>query len=166
MVSLVDIGDLKDTVSIRGKDIEISGITAAHIVGVFYKFPEVRMFLTQPQPGSEVVQTLITRFPEAVALLIAAACGSPDDEKAIDIASRLGIGEQYMILEKVAVLTFPQGMTNFLEGVQKLFAQANGGLGWAPGTTLPAPSSDASQQEEAKETAGTAPPDNSAPGTS
>jgi hypothetical protein len=73
MVSLVDIGDLKDTVSIRGKEIEISGITAAHIVGIFYKFPEVRMLLTQATPGEQVVQTLIVKFPEAVALLIASA---------------------------------------------------------------------------------------------
>lgn len=166
MVSLVDIGDLKATVSIRGNDLEVSGITAAHIVGVFYKFPEVRMFLTQASPGAEVVQTLITRFPEAVALLIAAACGSPDDEKVIAVAGKLGIGEQYAILEKVAELTFPQGIQNFLDGVQKRFRQANGGLGWAPATTLPAQSNGASPPEEQSETAGTVHPDNSAPGSS
>jgi hypothetical protein len=160
MVSLVD------TVSIRGKEIEISGITAAHIVGIFYKFPEVRMLLTQATPGEQVVQTLIVKFPEAVALLIASACGAPDDDKAIAIAGSLNIGEQYEILEKVAKLTFPQGIQNFLDGAQKLFGQANGGLGWAPGMTLPARSNDASQQDETKTDAGTAPPDNSAPGSS
>lgn len=155
MVSLVDIGDHKDTVELRGKLIEISGITAVNIVSIFYKFPEVRMMLTQQTPGSEVVQALVARSPDAVAYIIAAAVGEPDNEKVIEVASGLTVGEQYAVLEKVGKLTFPQGMQNFLDGVQSLLARANGGLGWAPGMTSPAQSSDASQQVAQSETAGT-----------
>lgn len=157
MVSLVDIGDMKDTITIRGHDIEITGVTAKDIVNIFYKFPEVRVMLTQATPGSEVVSTMVARAPDAVAYLIAAACGTPDDEKAITVAGRLTVGEQYEALKKIATLTFPQGMQNFLDGVQGLLARANGGLGWAPVTTSPAPSSAVSPPEETKTDAGEAP---------
>jgi hypothetical protein len=160
MVSLVDIGDHKDTVKLRGQDVEIRGVTAKDIVGIFYKFPEVRMVLTQTEPNSEVWTTLIARAPDAVACLIAAACGAADDEKAITVAGGLAVGEQYDALQKIGVLTFPQGMQNFLDGVQKLLAKVDIVVpGWAPGTTLREPSKDASSLDETRTDAGEAPQD-------
>ena len=159
MVSLVDIGKLRGTATIRGEEVDITGIKAKNIVNIFFKFPEVRMILTQVKPDAEVITTMVARFPDAVACIIAAACGAPDDEKFIEAAGELTIGEQYAVLQKIGEITFPQGMQNFLDGVQKLLKQADGGLGWAPATMSPAPSNAASPQEEPSETAGTQPQD-------
>lgn len=156
MVSLVDIGSMKDTVTIRGQEVDINGLTAEHIVGIFYRFPDIRKLLTQLSPDPDVVGSLISRFPEAVGCIIAAACGAPDDRNAIEVATKLSIGEQYMILEKIVPLTFPQGAQNFLDGIQRLLQQADG-RGWVPVTKSPAPSNGASPPVEASETAGTPP---------
>jgi len=157
MVSLIDIGELRDTVTLRGSVINVQGITAEHIVAAFNKFPEIRMILTQVAPDRDVISQLVAKFPDAVAALIAAACGMAEDDQAIAMAKTLTIGEQYEVLSKVSKLTFPQGLTSFLDGVQGLLKQSNGGLGWAPATTSPGQSNGASPQAAPSETAGDQP---------
>lgn len=158
MVSLIDIGPLSDKVHLRGQDVPVNGLTAAHIVGLFYQFPELRKLITQPELRGDVIQDLVTNFPMAVGGIIAAGTGKPDDAPTIAFAQTLALGEQYAVLEKVVPLTFPQGVANFLDAVQDLMRKAEG-RGWVQVTKSPAPSSAASQQDGENKTAGTQPQD-------
>lgn len=164
MVSLIDIGPAKGTVVVRGQDVEVNGLTAEGIAKILLTFPEIRVLLTQEMPDTKsLVMSLFQRFPEAVALILAAATGAELNgdravlDKHLAVVGGLVVGEQFDIFMKMMELTFPRGVTNFLEGAQGLFRQASGGRGWAPGTTSLAQSSGASQQDAASETAGDQP---------
>lgn len=157
MVSLVDIGPAKGAVEVRGQQVEVNGLTAEHIVGILIAFPEVRKLLAQREADLGV---LVSQFPHAVALIIAAGTGHADEAPHIEAASKLGVGEQYEILEKLVELTFPKGLKSFLDGVQSALSKS-GVRGWDQATTSPAQSSDVSKQEGQSETAGTAPQDSS-----
>jgi hypothetical protein len=159
MVSLTDIGPAKATVLIRGQELDIVGLTAENIAEILLQFPEIRRMLVQVDPGMDVINQLMLRIPDAINLVIAAACGVDlnDKEKreaACKAAANFTVGEQYLIIESMLKITFPQGMANFLAGVQGLFEQAGGARGWAPATTSHAQSNNASPQGEASETAG------------
>lgn len=162
MVSLVDIGPSNGSVTLRGQQVEVNGLTASHIVGVLIAFPEVRKVLANKSADLGV---LIAQAPLAIGRMIAAGTGKADDTPTIDFANSLGVGEQYEIMSKVFELTFPKGMQSFLDGVGAAL-KAAGVPGWEVAMKLPEPSSNASEQEEGSATAGTAPPDNSAPGAS
>lgn len=153
MVSLVDIGPSKGQVEVRGQMVDVNGLTAEHIVGILTAFPEVRKVLAEREAD---LQTLVSQFPTAVAMMIAAGTGHPEDEATISVASGLGVGEQYDLMSKIFELTFPKGVKSFLDGVRAAMDSA-GVRGWDQATKLPAQSSPVSEQDEPSETAGTAP---------
>lgn len=155
MVSLVDIGPSKGSVKLRGQDVDANGLTAEHIVGIMISFPEVRKVLAQKEAD---LGLLISQFPAAVAMIIAAGTGKAEDEATISVARQLAAGEQYDLLAKIVELTFPNGVQSFLDGVG-VALKAAGVPGWDQATKSPAPLSPASEQEGASETAGTARPD-------
>jgi len=156
MVSLIDIANVKyPTVPVRGADVDINGLTADHIAGVMFVFPEIRRIMTQDSPDKDVINSLIGRLPEAVAMIIAAGTGHPDDEAHIAVARDLGVGEQYALLEGILKATFPQGVKSFLDGVSALVNQS-GARGWAAATKSPVQSNGASPPEEASQIAGEA----------
>ena len=157
MPSLIDIAPLREQVEIRGTMIDVRGLSAGNIAEILYRFPEIRKMLIRIDPGSDVIGQLISRIPELLGLLAASACGadlsSPESDPLVEAAQRLTVGEQWLILEKVIPLTFPQGMTRFMAGVQGLLEQADVARGRAPSTTSPAQSNSASSTEEASESA-------------
>ena len=157
MVSLIDIAPSRATVLIRGQDVEINGLSAEHIASILFTFPELRKLMTQDAVDREVVGSLITRMPEAVALIIAVGSGgSPDDEKMLAAAGNLTVGEQYIFLEAIVKETFPQTLKSFLDGVAALVNQS-GGHGWVPGMKSPEQSNGASPPVASSATAGEAP---------
>lgn len=165
MVSLVDIGPAKATVPIRGQDLDIVGLSSQNIAEILLQFPELRRLLVQIDPGSDVIETLVMRIPEGVNLLVAAACGVDVSdrearEKALAVVKNFTVGEQYLVIEAMLKITFPQGLSNFLAGVQGLFEQADGARGWAPAMRSPAQSNGASPPVAASETAGDQPQSN------
>jgi len=156
MVSLIDIANSKTTVPLRGQDVEVTGLTADHIGTILSVFPEVRRLLTG-NTDAEIITSLISRMPEAVALMIAAGtCGDPLNDKFIAVARGLAIGEQFTVLEAIVKQTFPQTLKSFLDGVAALVNQS-GARGWAPAMTSPEPSNVASPRDDQKQTAGEAP---------
>lgn len=161
MVSLVDIGPSKGAVELRGQNVEVNGLTASHIVAILLQFPEVRKILAEKEAD---LGMLISQFPLAVGMIIASGTGKDADQATIDVAMNLGVGEQYAILEKIVELTFPKGVKSFLDGVSAAMVSA-GVRGWDQATKSPVPSSLVSEPGEQKETAGTAPPDSSVPGS-
>ena len=162
MVSLVDIGPSVGTVELRGQRVQVNGLTAEHIVGILISFPEVRKVLAQKEAD---LGMLISQFPLAVAMIIAAGTGKADDEPTIAVARALGAGEQYDILEKIVELTFPKGLKSFLDGVGAALKSA-GVPGWDQATKSPVQSSPASKQDDENKTVGEAPQGNSLPGAS
>jgi hypothetical protein len=158
MVSLIDLGPAKGTVTVRGEQaIDIVGLTAKSIIEILVQFPEIRKILTSDAPDPEVVQQLIMRFPDAAALVIAAGTGVDVTDKearepAVAAALALPLGEQFDIFTKVLELSFPRGVRSFLDGVQGLVVQA-GGRGWAPAMTSPAQSNGASPMGDPSKTA-------------
>lgn len=153
MVSLVDIGPSVGKVELRGQEVEVNGLTAEHIVGIMMEFPEVRKILAEKEAD---LQLLISQFPVAVAMIIAAGTGHAGEKAHIDVAGKLSVGEQYEILSKLMELTFPKGVKSFLDGVRAAMASA-GVRGWDQATKSPAQSSPVSEQGEQSETAGTQP---------
>lgn len=160
MVSLVDIGPSKGVAEVSGQSVEVNGLTASHIVGILLQFPEVRKILAEKEAD---LQLLITQFPLAAAMIMAAGTGKADDQATIDVAQGLAVGDQYELLSKIVELTFPKGVKSFLDGVNAALRSA-GVRGWDQAMKSPAQSSLASEQGEQSETAGTAHPDSSPPG--
>jgi hypothetical protein len=162
MVSLVDIGPSVGDVTLRGHKVDINGLTASHIVGVMQSFPEVRKVLAQKDAD---LGMLVSQFPLAAGMIMAAGTGKADDQATIDAAVALPVGEQYEVLKKCLELTFPNGVQSFLDGVEAALKLV-GAPGWDQAMKSPAPSSPVSEQVEASETAGTVPQDSSKPGAS
>jgi len=156
MVSLIDIAPNKQTVTIQGKALDISGLTASGIAAILFTFPEIRKIISGVG-DRETAMALVARFPEAVSMIIAVGSGAkPEDGASREAAARLPLGDQFTVLEAIIKVSFPQTLKSFLDGVAALVNQS-GGRGWGQGTTSPVPSNSALQQEGANETAGIAP---------
>jgi hypothetical protein len=153
MVSLTDIGPSKGQVEVRGQMVDVNGLTAEHIVGILLAFPEVRKVLAEREAD---LQTLVAQFPVAVAMMIAAGTGHADETEHMDIASKLGVGEQYDLMKTIFELTFPKGLQSFLDGVRGAMDSA-GVRGWDQATKSPAQSSPVSGQDDQSKIAGEAP---------
>lgn len=166
MVSLVDIGPSKGIVLLRGQEVDITGLTAIHVAGIFLLFPEIRRILNpQGDVPTDIIQSLLARFPLAVAMGIAAGCGHPEDKDYVAFAQTLTVGEQFLMLEGIFGITFPQSLPSFLDAVEGIMAKS-AARGWVQDTKSPEQSSSASSTGDQNTTAGTAPPDNSVPGAS
>jgi len=155
MVSLVDIGTLKDVVPLRGKDVEITGVSAKTIVQLLSNSDELRRVLAEKSLEVDMLRNLVEQAPLAVAQFIAAGTGKPDDAATIDFAYReLVAGETYDLLKGIAKLTFPRGVKSFIE---ELTALAQEGRGWGAVTKSPVPSNAASGQDTTSTDAGPTP---------
>lgn len=134
MASLLDIGPLTETVTVRGVELTVQGITAAHLFRLFAKYPEMRKVME----GDDNTSTALTQLlPDAIATIIAVATGSPNDPASEDKARTLGAADQITIVSAALRLTFPQGfgpfvsqITELMKGVQ-LPASLNGSSGSA-----------------------------------
>jgi hypothetical protein len=155
MVSLIDIGPSRGVVQLRGKDVETNGLTADHIAIILSAFPEIRKMMVLESVEGNVIASLISRIPEAAAVIIAAGVGHAGDAKFIEFAGSLSVGEQFDIIENIVEMTFPRGLKSFLDGVQALVNQS-GARGWAADTKLPEQSNSVSNTEETSDSAGQA----------
>lgn len=135
MVSLLDIGEVSEEVSVRGKQIVVTGISGKGLVALLSDFPEIRKLIADR--GSELLtEDLIKIAPDAAAAVIAAGCGTPGDKQAVAIAGTLGVGEQVDLLEAIFRLTFPRGIGPFVEKLSRMTGAngVEGGPGWDPAT--------------------------------
>lgn len=160
MVSLVDIGDLKDTVKLRGNDVEVTGVSASTIVKLLANSDELRRVMAEKSLSGDMLMTLVNHMPLAVAEFIAAGTFKEGDAATIEFAYReLKAGETYDLLKKIAELTFPRGIQSFVEELTALARKAEG-RGWAPGMKLPVQSSAASEPDTTSTDAGATPQGN------
>jgi hypothetical protein len=142
MVSLIDIAELQEPVTIRGQTIMVSGISTAYLAKLLAGSEELRKIVTDQAMDGDIVTRMIAQVPDLVARVIAAAVGQPDDPKIIAvITERLGPQEWLDLLEAILRLTFPRGVKSFIEGL--IGAARQNGLavsGWDQGTNSQEPS--------------------------
>lgn len=145
MPSLLDIGKLTRIVTIRGVDVEVRGLSGLTFLHLLDEFPELRKMMAQGGSQEPDPAVLLQQAPGAVASAVASACGyvkgSPDWGKALEMVAELSLGEQMEILLKVWELTFPKGIQNFIDALEKLAKEVVGAPGWVQATKSPGPSS-------------------------
>ena len=133
MVSLVDIAPAIERVTVRGQDIEVSGVSAAGVAQLLARFPDLRKLFAGRDVGME---DILGVGGELVAAIIAAGTGAPGDPAAEAAAGRLGIDEQADLLSAILRVTLPKGVGPFVEKLLALGAALDAGsAGTAPATT-------------------------------
>ena len=148
MVSLVELGSIREKAILRGEEIEVKGLSADFIFRLLTQSEELRMLLAQKKIDLENIMSLIDQAPVAVAQCIACATGKQDDPETIAFAlTELTAGESALLVQPIMKLTFPQGVKSFADGLSALAREAQGAPGWAAGTKLPAASKSASEPD-------------------
>ncbi len=116
MVSLLDIALTAVVVEIDGAKIDVPGISAAGIVSLLQRFPELRDQLS----GGRLNVTALS--PQIMAAIIAAGCGNPGDEKAEQCAAQFSLQAQVDLLDAILRRTLPKGVGPFVASINRLMA--------------------------------------------
>jgi hypothetical protein len=137
-LSLLDIGPASEPVQVgirNGQPIflEVGGVSAKGVFIVFKRFPEMMNWF---KGGKVDIKNLVTEAPDAIAAIIAAACGEPGNEKAEAKAAKLSMEAQLDILEAIGRQTFAlKGFGPFVLRIVALAEQAqSNNFGRAPAT--------------------------------
>ena len=115
-MSLKNLKPLSATVTVRGEPITVGGITNDGIVGLYVRFPIIPKWLS----GNVTVDDIIRDAPDALAAIIAVACGFPNDEEAETNAAKLTLDESMTLLDKIIPFTMPDGLGPFVLKVHAL----------------------------------------------
>lgn len=159
MVSLIDIGPLRDQVSLRGQSVETRGVSAFVIFQLLSKSDELRRMFAGKDLVGDLLTNLANQAPLTVAELIAAGVGKQEDGPTIEFAMReLSAGETYDLLKSILGMTFPRGVQSFIDELTAL-AREGEKRGWAPAMKLQEPSNVASEQDTTSSSAGNTPHD-------
>jgi hypothetical protein len=133
MVGLVDIAPVTSTVSIRGQDITITGVSARGIAHLLARFPELRALMT----GREVAfGDLLKLGGDVICAIIAAGTGAPGDAESEKAADNLTLEEQADLLAAIVELTMPRGLGPLVDRLSRLGLLA-GGASATQATTSP-----------------------------
>jgi hypothetical protein len=126
MADLLDIAPSTsvEVVKIDGKRIVVHGLHGDAIASIVSRFPELGMLLGG---GANIGPRLIERFGNAIGPIIAAGCGHLGDEKYEQHAAKLLVEDQLKLLKAIIELTFPNGITSFVETVAALMPGAGEG---------------------------------------
>jgi hypothetical protein len=153
MTSLLDIGVMAITVEIRGKEIEVSGITAEGLVYLLQSSEELRKLFAGR--GSEIqMEDMLRQSPALIAKFMASGCGYAGNAEAEARVRGLGASDQIALMEAVWRATFPKGLKDFLAALDRLTVTLGGGSGWVQAMTSLEPSISASAKAIRPETLG------------
>jgi hypothetical protein len=127
MADLLDIAPSTsvEAVKIDGKRIVVRGLHGDAIASIVARFPELGGLLGGV--GANIVPRLIEQFGSAIGPIIAAGCGHLADEKYEQHASKLSVEYQLKLLKAIIGLTFPNGLTAFVETMTALLPGADEG---------------------------------------
>ena len=120
MADLLDIAPSTsvEVVKIDGQRITVRGLHGDAIASIVARFPELGMLL-----GGTVANIgprLVERFGTAIGPIIAAGCGHLGDERYEQHAGTLLVEDQLKLLKAIIGLTFPNGVTSFIEAMMTL----------------------------------------------
>jgi hypothetical protein len=126
MASLLDIGPLTASVTVRGQDLTVHGIGADTLVQLLNDYPELRKYMAGLGGDVTNQQDLMTKMgPDIVCVIILTGAGfKTSDEKALAIVKSLTIGEQMQLLEAILMMTFPKGFPAFVESLSRIAGDA------------------------------------------
>jgi hypothetical protein len=132
-----------------GKDLlEIKGISGRGMIGLFLRFPALQKWFVG---GGIEPEEMLKGAPDAIAAIIAAGTGHPNEIEHELIADGLPVDVQLDALEAIGRTTFSRGFGPFVKRIRVLFDGAvSENYGKAPGTNSPPASKPSS-------TTGTAP---------
>ena len=113
MASLLDVAPITEKVTLPGGQVvDVTGVSAHGIAALFQRFPKLRMLVTQ----QEVERSkLIALAPDCLAAIIAAATGTPGNEKAEAVAAALPLETQLDLIEAAVRITMPKGAGPFAD---------------------------------------------------
>ena len=124
MADLLDIAPSTacEVVKIDGKRIIVRGLHGDAIASIVARFPELGLLLGGAD--GNISSKLIERFGGAIGPIIAAGCGHLGDEKYEQHAGTLLVEYQLRLLKAIIGLTFPNGITSFIEAMMTLMIGA------------------------------------------
>lgn len=114
MADLLDIAPSTSVGSVRigGDDIAVRALNANDIAAIVTRFPKV---ITALVAADRNLVDLMISIGSAVGAIIASGCDHPGDESAERIANSFLIEEQAKLFKAIWGLTFPNGLTSFME---------------------------------------------------
>lgn len=142
VTSLLDIADIVQTVSVRGKDVGIYGISAEGFASLMSRFPQIEKALSGQTLNNK---DILKMGPEVIGAFIAAGCGSIGDQKAEKVARGLPVAIQLDMAEAIVNLTFPGGFGPFVEKLWAIGEAVQGATRRLP--SLPGQSRNSSQAD-------------------
>lgn len=127
MADLLDIAPSTacEVVKIDGKRIVVRGLHGGAIASIVSRFPELGSLLGGV--GANLGPRLIERLGGAIGPVIAAGCGHLGDEKYEQHAGTLLVEYQLKLITAIIGLTFPNGLTSFVNMVTAFLVGADEG---------------------------------------
>jgi len=127
MADLLDIAPSTsvEVVKIDGQRIVVRGLHGDAIASIIARFPELGALIGGGD--GNFGPKLIERFGRAIGPIIAAGCGHLGDEKYEQRAATLLVEHQLQLVKAIIGLTFPNGLTSFVDMLTALLAGADEG---------------------------------------
>ena len=94
-------------------------ITLKQTANVIREYPQLASIFGKEKPEN-FAHEIADKAPEAVSKLIAISAGFGGEKKAIDKIAELGVGDQLDLLLDVIDLSFPLGLTAFMDRLNKI----------------------------------------------
>ena len=115
MADLLDIAPSTacEVVKIDGTRVIVRGVSVDAIASIVARFPELKSLVNGE--GGDIVSRLIAGCGAAVGPIIAAGVGHLGDEKYEQFAAKLLPEHQLKFLRAIFGLTFPNGISSFVQ---------------------------------------------------
>ena len=132
MADLLDIAPSTtcEVVKIDGKRVVVRGLNGNAIASIVSRYPKLVLLLGGGALDNSWPQ-LIGQLGNAIGPIIAAGCGYLEDEQRESAAANRPLGDQLKLLKAIWGLTFPNGLTSFVEEITSVVGAADEGT--APG---------------------------------
>lgn len=124
-VTIFDIGDLSDTVKIRGHSVSVRGLSLSDILRLFVKYPSIYEMFSRSREtpidddSSAFRRRLTEEAPNAVYELMGVATGVEEDkiDESIALFAKLPASSQLTLFTKIYDLTFEDGIGPFVDQI-------------------------------------------------
>ena len=119
LASLADLAGAGRDVTVRGRTVTVTGVSARGLAVLFRRFPDLIGAVT----GAGLsVSALADMGPDVLAAVIAAGTGSPDDPAAEEVADRLPLSDQLTLIEAIMAESFGGDPAGFMKRLESLAA--------------------------------------------
>lgn len=128
MVGLLDIAPVGKPVEVDGAIVDVPGISALGIATLLQQFPEAivtfqkLMGRSKKGDSQDIAQMLFSTGPKILHAILAAGCGYPGDERAVERVAAMGVSDQADLLDAILKKTLSKGLDHFLERLRSIQA--------------------------------------------